>query len=162
MTPWPQTFLTFSQPHTTCEITRNVRACHKLIFFATLMIIWISIDELWLLNYSAILFFHKNPDLISEKIDKEVESCSKCLVDNQLSLHLGRTDLILLGPKCKLKKNKDFNTKFNSQINQTTITCKIVRHIYWPTFIWWSNCQLYLKKVNSRSKFMYMKTKRMS
>ena len=51
---------------------------------------------------SAILFSHKDPDIISNVLGTELESCSKWLVDNKLSLHLGKTECILFGSKRKL------------------------------------------------------------
>ena len=57
---------------------------------------------------SAILYSHKDPRVISERLGQELESCSKWLVDNKLSLHLGKTESILFGSKRKLKKIKDF------------------------------------------------------
>ena len=65
---------------------------------------------------STILFSHKNPNVIAEKLGKELESCSKWLVDNKLSLHLGKMDCILFGPKQKLKKHKYFNIKCNGHV----------------------------------------------
>ena len=57
---------------------------------------------------SAILYSHKDPRVISERLGQELEPCSKWLVDNKLSLHLGKTESILFGSKRKLKKIKDF------------------------------------------------------
>ena len=52
---------------------------------------------------SAILFSHKNPDLISQKMSEVMETCSCWLVDNKLSLHLGKTECVLFGPRKKLE-----------------------------------------------------------
>ena len=52
---------------------------------------------------STILFPHKNPDFIPQKLGKELESCSEWLIDNKLSLHLGKTECILFWPKAKIK-----------------------------------------------------------
>jgi hypothetical protein len=49
-------------------------------------------------------FSHRNPDVISEKLGKELQFCSQWLIDNKLSLHLGKTECILFGSKRKLKK----------------------------------------------------------
>ena len=65
---------------------------------------------------STIFFSHKNPDIISNKLGKELESCSNWLVDNKLSLHLGKTECIIFGPKRKLKKVKNFEVKCNNHI----------------------------------------------
>ena len=61
---------------------------------------------------STILFSHKDPDYISQKLGHVLESCSEWLVDNKLSLHLGKTEYILFGPKRKLKNQ-----------NQCTVKC---------------------------------------
>ena len=58
---------------------------------------------------STIIFSHKDPDVISQKLGKELESCSHWLVDNKLSLHLGKTECIIFGPK----KVKEFKIKCN-------------------------------------------------
>ena len=41
---------------------------------------------------SAMLFTHKNPDVISSKLGNVLEKCSDWLIDNKLSLHLGKTE----------------------------------------------------------------------
>ena len=72
----------------------------------------ISIDpDCKLLLYaddSTIQFSHSDPDQISNKLGKVLESCSDWLVDNKLSLHIGKTECILFGPNRKLKKVKIF------------------------------------------------------
>jgi hypothetical protein len=44
-----------------------------------------------LLLYADDSTFSRNPDVISEKLGKEQQSCSQWLIDNKLSLHLGKT-----------------------------------------------------------------------
>ena len=51
---------------------------------------------------SAIMFAHKNHEVISQKLSNVMESCSNWLVDNKLSLHLGKTECVLFGPRRKL------------------------------------------------------------
>ena len=71
----------------------------------------ISIDpDCKLLLYaddSTIMFSHKDPDQRAHKLGKVLESCSDWLVDNKLSLHLGKTECILFGSKGKLKRVKE-------------------------------------------------------
>ena len=57
---------------------------------------------------SAILFSHRDPNIISEKLGKVLESCNEWLVDNKLSLHLGKTECMIFGSKRKIKSAKDF------------------------------------------------------
>ena len=57
---------------------------------------------------SAILFAHKDPNVISSKLGNVLESCSSWLVDNKLSLHLGKTECVIVGSKRKLKHVDNF------------------------------------------------------
>ena len=57
---------------------------------------------------SAILFSHKDPHIIAQKLGNTLDMCSQWLVDNKLSLHLGKTECVLFGPKRKLKDHSDF------------------------------------------------------
>ena len=70
-----------------------------LLFLCYVNDMVISIDpDCKLLLYaddSTILFAHKDPDQIANKLGKVLESCSEWLVDNKLSLHLGKTECIL-------------------------------------------------------------------
>jgi len=55
-------------------------------------------------DVSAILVSGKNKEHITSALSKDLELVSHWLVDNKLSLHLGKTESILLGSKPKLKK----------------------------------------------------------
>ena len=65
---------------------------------------------------SAIFFAHKDPHVISQKLGSVLKQCSEWLVDNKLSLHLGKTECILFGPKRKLKGVQDFIVTCNNHI----------------------------------------------
>ena len=70
---------------------------------------------------SNILFSHSDPDQNANKLGKVIESCLDWQVDNRLSLHLGKTECISLGPKRKLKKVKNFKvTCFDNVIESTS------------------------------------------
>ena len=57
---------------------------------------------------SAFLVSDKNPLGIGISLSKELESCRQWLIDNKLSLNLGKTESILFGSKGKLKKAESF------------------------------------------------------
>ena len=59
---------------------------------------------------SAIFYAHKSPQVISDKLSQTLDNCAEWLIDNKLSLHLGKTESILFGPKQKLK-HVDFSIK---------------------------------------------------
>ena len=73
------------------DIYTSVSADCKLILYA---------DD------SAILFSHKGPEVISQKLSEVMESCSNWSVDNKLSLHLGKTECVLFGPRRQLNSIK--------------------------------------------------------
>ena len=54
------------------------------------------------------MFSHRDPEVISSRLGKELQSCNHWLVDNKLSLHLGKTECILFGSKRKLRKVDQF------------------------------------------------------
>ena len=62
---------------------------------------------------SAIFYPHKSPQVISDKLSQALDNCSDWLIDNKLSLHLGKTENILFGPNQKLKNVVDFSIKCN-------------------------------------------------
>ena len=51
---------------------------------------------------SAILFAHKDHNVIFSKLGNVLASCSSWPVDNKLSLHLGKTECVIFGSKRKL------------------------------------------------------------
>ena len=53
---------------------------------------------------SALFTSGKDPKVISESLSKELESCRQWLIDNKLSLHLGKTESILFGTKIRLSR----------------------------------------------------------
>ena len=48
---------------------------------------------------SAIWYSHKDPKVISEKLGLELEMRSKWLIDNKLSLHMGKQNVYSLALK---------------------------------------------------------------
>ena len=118
----------------------------------------ISIDpDCKLLLYaddSTILFSHKDPDQIAYKLGKVLESCSDWLVDNKLSLHLGKTECILFGSKRKLRRVKEFNVTYNGHSIEHTTSVKYrglnIDNLLLGELV----VNNILSKVNARLKFM--------
>ena len=52
---------------------------------------------------SALLFAHRDARIIADRLSLELSSCKKWLVDNRLSLHVGKTESLLFGSKRRLK-----------------------------------------------------------
>ena len=49
-------------------------------------------------------------------LSEELESCRKWLMDNNLSLHLGKTESILFGSKKKIKNIESFEVRCGEEI----------------------------------------------
>jgi len=62
---------------------------------------------------SALMVSHKDVQYIQQTLSFELESVSKWLIDNKLSLHLGKTESILFGTKRKLKSHSELNITCN-------------------------------------------------
>ena len=70
---------------------------------------------------SALVFSHKDPVFISSHLSSQLFTCKKWLIDNKLSLHVGKTECILFGTKRKLKKVRGFQvTCEGSLVKQVT------------------------------------------
>ena len=57
---------------------------------------------------SALVFSHSDPVVIGERLSRELFCCKQWLVDNKLSLHIGKTECMLFGSSRKLKRVGDF------------------------------------------------------
>lgn len=104
---------------------------------------------------SAIIFSHRDPDVIAHRLGKELESCSQWLVDNKLSLHLGKTECIMFGSKRKLRKTKDFSIFCNGQNIKSQKSVKYLGVELDQSLSGESIASSVIKKVNSRLKFLY-------
>ena len=70
---------------------------------------------------SALIFAHKNPKFISLHLSSQLTTCKHWLIDNKLSLHVGKTECILFGSRWKLKKVGGFQvTCEGSLVNRVT------------------------------------------
>ena len=58
---------------------------------------------------SALLFAQKDASVIADRLSLELTRCKQWLVDNKLSLHVGKTECLIFGRKRSLKKVKEFN-----------------------------------------------------
>ena len=57
---------------------------------------------------SALLFSHNDPTVIADRLTVELSKCKRWLVDNKLSLHVGKTECLLFGSKRALKRVVNF------------------------------------------------------
>ena len=58
---------------------------------------------------SALLFSHRDPTIIADRLSSELSNCKRWLVDNKLSLHVGKTECLIFGSRGKLRKVHNFS-----------------------------------------------------
>ena len=73
---------------------------------------------------SALFFAHEDPTVITERLSAELTNCKKWLVDNKLSLHVGKTECLLFGSKSKLKKVDNFQVSCEGRAVQRVYQVK--------------------------------------
>ena len=57
---------------------------------------------------SALFFAHRDATVIGQRLSSELSNCKRWLVDNKLSLHVGKTECLLFGSKSRLRRAGDF------------------------------------------------------
>lgn len=64
--------------------------------------------------------------MISTQLGSELVFCSKWLIGNKLSLHMGKTECILFGSKRLLRKVKEFSLECNGHVIKTRNSVKFL------------------------------------
>ena len=104
---------------------------------------------------SALLVSGKQLPYVTATLTENLKQCHEWLVDNKLSMHPGKTELILFGSKSKLKKVKDFELDFEGHITKAS-TCVNYLGLNLDQNLSGENTVIHIvKKVNSRLRFMY-------
>ena len=65
---------------------------------------------------SVILVYDRDPNVISRKLAEDLSTCNEWLIDNKLSLHVGKTECILFGSSRKLKHVNKFEVQYKGKI----------------------------------------------
>ena len=104
---------------------------------------------------SALLVRGKNPSHIAQILSNNLKSCSHWLIDNKLSLHLGKTESILFGSKKKLREVHEFEVKCDDNIIKNVKSVKYLGLILDENLSGESLVNNILKKSSGRLKFLY-------
>ena len=104
---------------------------------------------------SALLVSGSDPNIIAETLSNELKSCRQWLIDNKLSLHLGKTEAILFGSKRKLRKVTSFAVKCDNEIIQNVHSVKYLGIQLDEDLAGESIVKEIIKKANSRIRFLY-------
>ena len=102
-----------SKRHTaTFRVPQGSIQSHLLFFcYVNDMPISVQCKLLLYADNSALLVEGKDTNLIAETLLNELNSCRHWLIDNQLSLHLGKIEDISFGSKKRLNKVNSFNVE---------------------------------------------------
>ncbi len=73
---------------------------------------------------SILLASDKDPKAIAEKLSRNLDTCNDWLVDNRLSLHLGKPEAMICSTKQKVKKQRVFTVKCRDTTIKTTTEVK--------------------------------------
>ena len=104
---------------------------------------------------SALMVPGLDPKVIAEILSNELKSCRQWLIDNKLSLHLGKTESILFGTKYKLDKVNSFEVKCNNEIIINVKSVKYLGVQLDEDLAGSSIVSDLIRKVNNRLKFLY-------
>jgi hypothetical protein len=113
---------------------------------------------------TAIIYSHKDPRVIGKKLSDMLQSCQEWLVDNKLSLHLGKTESIMFGTKRKLTPNieEQFEVKCVDQVIKRQECVKYLGVQLDKTLSGELIVNSIINKANQRLKFLYRHQKCLS
>ena len=106
---------------------------------------------------SGILVSGKCKSSVETSLKADLHLVSQWLVDNKLSLHLGKTESILFGSKHRIRSNSALDITCNGTTIQPTSAVKYLGASIDQTLSFDSMARSVLKKANARLKYLYRK-----
>ena len=104
---------------------------------------------------SALIVSNKNVDIIEKSLSEELNCVRQWLIDNKLSLHLGKTESILFASNRKLKIAPSLKISCDGHIIESSDSVKYLGAHLEQTLNGQAMATNILKKANSRLKFLY-------
>ena len=104
---------------------------------------------------SALVFSGSDPDYVANFLGSELSICKKWLVDNRLSLHLGKTECILFGPKRKLKTGINFDIMLDGSVVKRVTSVKYLGVLLDQYMDFTMHVDKLLKKAGSKLNFLF-------
>ena len=92
---------------------------------------------------------------IAQRLSSELTNCKEWLVDNKLSLHVGKTECVLFGSKIKLKRVSDFKILCEGREVQRIFLAKYLGVLLDDSMTGNSHAANVLKTATSRLAFLY-------
>ena len=93
--------------------------------------------------------------MVADELSNELDSCRQWMIDNKLTLHLGKTEAILFGTKRKLNSVQDFSVKYNGKTINNSSSVKYLGVNLDNTLSGESIASNVIKKASGRLKFLY-------
>lgn len=104
---------------------------------------------------SALFISGKDPIVIAKVLSEELESCRQWLINNKLSLHLGKTESIIFGSMRKLNNIKKFDVTCNGETISPVKSVKYLGVTLDDSLSGESIANSIISKTGARIKFLY-------
>ena len=104
---------------------------------------------------SALVHSGADPNEIARFLSSELAICQRWLIDNRLSLHLGKTECILLGSKQRLGPGVKFEVKLDDMVVSRVTSVRYLGVILDEFFDFSKHVEGLLKKARSKLQFLY-------
>ena len=104
---------------------------------------------------SALVYSGSSPEAVAHFLSAELDTCQKWLIDNRLSLHLGKTECILFGTKRRMAADVNFEVKLgDAAVNR--VTCVKYLGVFLDQHLDFSkHVDALIKKAASKLQFLY-------
>ena len=106
---------------------------------------------------SALMVSYSDVNIIQERLSMELKAVNEWLIDNKLSLHLGKTESILFGTKRKLVRHSELIIKCGDNLITPKSEIKYLGLDIDQSLSGEITGKKVIKKANSRLKFLYRK-----
>jgi ribonuclease P/MRP protein subunit RPP40 len=106
---------------------------------------------------SALIYSGKSAGDISEFLSRKLESCLNWLIDNKLSLHIGKTECMLFGTRRRLKKAGEYVVTLSGEIIKRVTSVRYLGVILDENMNAQEHVLVVLKKSLARISFLYRK-----
>ena len=104
---------------------------------------------------SALVYSGSDPDIVATFLSQELDTCQKWLIDNRLSIHLGKTECILFGSKRRLNGDIQFEVNLDGQVVQKVTSVKYLGVFVDQCLDFSTHVEGLLKKAHGKLSFLY-------
>ena len=108
---------------------------------------------------SALLIAGKSAVDIQQRLSSELQSVREWLIDNKLSLHLGKTESILFGSKQRLNNVESIDVTCDGQSLASKSCVKYLGVVLDQSLSGSQSADTFISKSNAKLKFLYRQTR---